>query len=108
MPTGTKGEKRPRDPSQLAKLIVAAFGADLDYAPLVKLYGASSDGTKGRYSPAECCGAIKTTIEGKPDQKHISTSYAERANLTMRIHMRRFTRLTNGTTISSASIPRCG
>ena len=72
-----------------------AFGADVDYAQLVKLYGSAPDGTRGRYSPAECTGAKKVPVEGKPDLKHISTSYSERQNLTMRKHMHRFTRLTN-------------
>ena len=69
-----------------------AFGTDIDFAQLIKIYGASPEG-ETRYSPAKCLGARPEVRWGDPDPEHISTSYVERQNLTMRMGMRRFTRL---------------
>jgi len=76
--------------------VEGAFGCDVDYAMLVKLYGADPNEDERRYSPAKCIGCNAEIISGNPNPTHISTSFAERQNWTVRTNMRRYTRLSNG------------
>jgi hypothetical protein len=80
---------------QITILRPSAFGDDVDYAMLVKLYGAAPEGPQVRYSPAECIGIRKTRITGNPDPAHVSTSYSEAMHRQLRMRLKRFARLSN-------------